>query len=94
MAPFYHFEDRYKLFPAIIDTDTIDVPWNNWPGVMSKEEFTLEPGAPLAQVIPIKRENWRMELQVDEDGLKRETGLKFFLSDAYAKLFHRKKRYR
>jgi len=94
MAPFYHFEERYKLFPAIIDTDTIDVPWNNWPGVMSKEEFTLEPGAPLAQVIPIKRDNWRMELEVDESGLKRETGLKFFLSDAYAKLFHRKKRYR
>ena len=94
MSPFYHFEDRFKLFPAIIDTDTIDVPWNNWPGTMIKESFVLQPGEPLAQVIPIKREDWKMEIEVDEEGLKRDTGLKFFLSDGYAKLFHRKKKYR
>ena len=94
MSPFYHFEQRYTLFPAIVDTDTIDVPWLNWPSIVNAEEFTLEPGAPLAQVIPIKREDWRMEQTYEPEGLKRETGLKFFLSDAYAKLFHRKKRYR
>tara|TARA_B100000683_G_scaffold222941_1_gene220604 strand:- start:2323 stop:3018 length:696 start_codon:yes stop_codon:yes gene_type:complete len=94
MSPFYHFEDRFRLFPAIIDTDTIDVPWNNWPGAMIKDNFVLQPGEPLAQVIPIKREDWKMELEVNEEGLKRDTGLKFFLTDGYAKLFHRKKKYR
>jgi len=94
MSPFYNFEERYKLFPAIIDTDTIDVPWNNWPGVILQDSFTLEPGAPLAQVIPFKREDWQMELEVNQDSLKRNTGLKFFLSDAYARLFHRKKKFK
>lgn len=94
MSPFYHFEDRFTLFPAVIDTDTIDVPWNNWPGAVLKDHFVLEPGAPLAQIIPFKREDWQMETEVDKDALKRDTGLKFFLSDAYAKIFHRKKRFK
>ena len=94
MSPFWHFEERYRLFPAIIDTDTIDVPWNNWPGAILQDHFVLEPGAPLAQVIPFKREDWTHEIEVDTDGLRRDTGLKFFLSDAYAKLFHRKKKFK
>ena len=94
MSPFYFFEERFKLFPAIIDTDTIDVPWNNWPGVMLKSKFTLAPGEPLAQVIPFKREDWEMELEVNEEGIKRDTALKFFLSDAYSKIFHRKKKFK
>ena len=94
MSPFYFFEDRFKLFPAIIDTDTIDVPWNNWPGTMLKDSFTLQPGEPLAQVIPFKRDDWKMELEVNEEGIKRDTALKFFLSDAYSKIFHRKKKFK
>lgn len=94
MSPFWHFEERFRLFPAIIDTDTIDVPWNNWPGAVLQDHFVLEPGAPLAQIIPFKREDWKMETEVDPDALKRDTGLKFFLSDAYAKIFHRKKRFK
>jgi hypothetical protein len=34
-----------------------------------------------------------MEIEVDTS-LERDTGLKFFLSDAYAKLFHRKKKFK
>ena len=94
MSPFYFFEERFKLFPAIIDTDTIDVSWNNWPGVMLKSQFTLAPGEPLAQVIPFKREDWEMELEVNEDQIKRDSALKFFLSDAYSKIFHRKKKFK
>jgi len=94
MSPFYHFEERYQLFPAVIDTDTIDVPWNNWPGAMLQDRFVLQPGEPLAQIVPFKRDDWKMSLEVDENGLKRDTSLKFFLSDAYAKIFHRKKKYK
>tara|TARA_B110000305_G_scaffold223842_1_gene268746 strand:- start:98 stop:799 length:702 start_codon:yes stop_codon:yes gene_type:complete len=93
-SPFYHFEERFKLFPAIIDTDVIDVPWHNWPGVMMQDEFTLQPGEPLAQIIPFKREDWEMEVELNEEGIKRDSALKFFLSDSYSKIFHKKKKFK
>ena len=34
---------------------------------MLKDRFTLQPGEPLAQVIPFKREDWEMELEVNEN---------------------------
>ena len=57
-----------NCFPAIIDTDTIDVSWNNWPGVMLKSEFTLAPGEPTCTGNS-KREDWEMELEVNEEGI-------------------------
>ena len=59
-----------------------------------KDRFTLQPGEPLAQVIPFKREDWEMELEVNENSIKRNSALKFFLSDAYSKIFHRKKKFK
>jgi hypothetical protein len=35
-----------------------------------------------------------MEIEVDESGVKRDTSLKFFLTNAYARIFHRKKSYK
>ena len=58
------------------------------------ESVTIAPGTPLMQVIPIKREDWEMETIVDEEGKKRDTSLKFFLTNAYARIFHRKKVYK
>jgi hypothetical protein len=58
------------------------------------ETVTIQPGTPLMQVFPFKRENWEMKIEVDESGVKRDTSLKFFLTNAYARIFHRKKKYK
>jgi len=58
------------------------------------EKVTIAPGTPLMQVIPFKRENWEMETEVDEAGKARDTSLKFFLTNAYARIFHKKKSYK
>ena len=95
--PYFEFEKRFTLFPAIVDTDTIDVPWVNWPGHMNiakGESTTIQPGTPLMQVIPFKRDAWEMETVVDEAGKARDTSLKFFLTNAYARIFHQKKSYK
>ena len=95
--PYFEFEKRFTLFPGIVDTDTIDVPWVNWPGHMNTtdgESVKVQPGTPLMQIIPFKREDWEMEIEVDESGIKRDTSLKFFLTNAYARIFHRKKSYK
>ena len=93
MAPFYHHEQRFTVFPGIVDTDTIDVPWSNWPGTVQKDRVTIEPGCPLVQVIPFKREEWAMEVEYTEKANNRDTGLKFWLGNAYARMFHRKKKW-
>ena len=95
--PYFHFEKRFTLWPGIVDTDTIDVPWSNWPGHMNipkGESVKVQPGTPLMQVFPFKREDWEMEIEVDEAGKARDTSLKFFLTNAYARIFHRKKSYK
>ena len=95
--PYFEFEKRFTLFPGIVDTDTIDVPWANWPGHMNiatGESTTIQPGTPLMQVIPFKRDAWEMETVVDESGKARDTSLKFFLTNAYARIFHQKKSYK
>jgi hypothetical protein len=94
--PFYEFEKRFTLFPGIVDTDTIDVPWVNWPGHMntaSGESVTIQPGTPLMQIIPFKRDEWEMETELNESA-ERTTALKFFLTNAYARIFHKKKKYK
>ena len=63
--PYFHFEKRFTIWPGIVDTDVIDVPWSNWPGHMNTppgEKVTIAPGTPLMQVIPFKRDEWQMEM--------------------------------
>ena len=95
--PYFHFEKRFTIWPGIVDTDVIDVPWSNWPGHMNTppgEKVTIAPGTPLMQVIPFKRDEWKMDIEVDEEGKHRDTSLKFFLTNAYARIFHKKKVYK
>ena len=95
--PYFHFEERFTLWPGIVDTDVIDVPWSNWPGHMNtgaEETVTIQPGTPLMQIFPFKREDWEMEVEVDEAGKARDTSLKFFLTNAYKRIFHQKKKYK
>ena len=97
MMRYLHFKEGFTLFPGIVDTDTIDVPWVNWPGHMNigkDESVIIQPGTPLMQIFPFKREDWEMKIEVDEGGIKRDTSLKFFLTNAYARIFHRKKKYK
>ena len=95
--PYYQFEKRFTLFPGIVDTDVIDVPWSNWPGHMNTkagEKVIIPPGTPIMQVLPFKRDEWEMETIVDEQNVKRDTSLKFFLTNAYARIFHKKKKFK
>ena len=62
--------------------------------IATGESTTIQPGTPLMQVIPFKRDAWEMETVVDESGKARDTSLKFFLTNAYARIFHQKKSYK
>ena len=91
--PYYHTEDRFEVMTAIIDTDVIDVPWHNWPAKLFANNFTIKAGEPVAQVIPFKREEWNMDVEIDTSVMKQDT-ICNAQADGYAKTMHSKKRFR
>ena len=90
MQPFYDLEQRYRLMPAIVDTDKHDLPVLLPGYTVNSEPFTIEPGTPLMQVIPFKREDWTMEIL---ERPARSSKLKFYVNGMYRKLFHTKKKW-
>jgi hypothetical protein len=89
--PFYHFNRDYQLLPAIVDTDKHDL-LIEIPGYLTTDQpVTLESGAPLVQVIPFLREDWKMTAGYRPTHKSR---LDFILEQAYRKLFHSKKSFK
>lgn len=87
MQPFYLFEERYTILPAIIDTDQYPkkIPVVGY--LNNCNELRLPAGVPLLQVIPFKRDTWVSQQKCDNILDKS----KFFLYNAYKKLFHSEK---
>lgn len=89
--PDFFFEDKIKLFPAVVDTDDFPAPIN-FPGVvLSDTTFTLNAGDPMMVVLPFKRESWEHEIGVAP---KPTNPADAFLQLGYKKLFHKKKSYK
>lgn len=88
--PEMFFEDRFKLLPAIVDTDNFNLPIE-YPGLITTTEksFMIEAGTPLIAVFPFKRENWEIEISFDEKNLPTPP----FFINWYKKLFHSRKSY-
>ena len=90
----------FKIIDGIVDTDTFDTQINfpfYWTGAIDKPTV-LKEGTPMVQVIPFKREKWKMNIErenfdrVEEDlnMIKRQS--KIF--DNYKTKFWNKKEYR
>jgi len=88
--PEMFFETRFKLLPAIVDTDTYNSPIN-FPGLITSTEtsFKIEAGTPLMVVLPFKREEWKMELIHRQKPFVKP----FIAVDWYKKIFHSRKSY-
>jgi hypothetical protein len=97
VAPF-HREGIFTILPGIVDTDQYYAPVN-FPFIVNDRNFEglIPAGTPIAQVIPFKRDNWKMrygDLQDFQDtatnGVKLNT--KFF--DRYKHFFRTVKEYK
>ena len=91
VQPFYHFENRYTLMPSIVDTDSHDLPveipgWAN-----TAEQFSIESGKALMQIIPFKRDDWTMSIEHTEP---KRSLINFILTGGYRKIFHKKKTFK
>jgi hypothetical protein len=90
MQPYYLFENRYNIMPAIVDTDKLDVPISVAGFVTTKSLIEIKPGDPFVQVIPFKRDDWNMTIGHKSTFSK----IKHYVFDGYKSLFHSPKRFK
>ena len=70
IKPMNRIEQRFDIISGIVDTDTF-ISEINFPIIINGDKYpmletTIEMGTPLVQVIPFKREKWKMK--VDSKG--------------------------
>lgn len=97
IKPLNRFENRFEIISGVVDTDTyINV--INFPFLLqeTKKQFLIKKGDPMVQVIPFKRESWKMWSGFYLEKLHSKT-LNLLQSkwvDRYKKMFWEKKSYK
>lgn len=91
--PMHNPNGIFTILPAIVDTDTYDIPIN-FPFIMNDRSFTgiIPAGTNIAQVIPFKRDSFTMKIGSNaEDIAKRRRVLSYHMINRYKnKYWHRK----
>ena len=61
VKPMNRIETRFDIIAGVVDTDTY-INTINFPFILNKrdEQFLIKKGEPMVQVIPFKRESWKM----------------------------------
>tara|TARA_R110000822_G_scaffold105207_1_gene232675 strand:+ start:293 stop:1039 length:747 start_codon:yes stop_codon:yes gene_type:complete len=67
LPPMNNTDDRFSIIPGIVDTDTFTQEIN-FPFIVNGDKYptletTIKIGTPYVQVIPFKRESWKMKIQ-------------------------------
>jgi hypothetical protein len=70
VSPLNNSDDRFSIISGIVDTDTYPSEIN-FPIVINGDKYpildtVLEKGTPYVQVIPFKRDNWKMKISTKE----------------------------
>jgi hypothetical protein len=94
----FHRKSIFTILPGIVDTDSYMAPVN-FPFVINDPLFEgyILKGTPIAQVIPFKRDSWKMEFGEEKElneqkNITIQLGTKFF--DRYKSMFWNKKEYK
>jgi len=70
VPPLNNSDDRFSIIPAIVDTDTFPIEIN-FPIIINGDKYpiletTIKKGTPYVQIIPFKRDSWKMILKQRE----------------------------
>ena len=73
LPPMNNHDDRFSIIPGIVDTDTFPTEIN-FPIVINGDKYKtlrtiIKQGTPYVQIIPFKRESWKMKI-VGQDSKK------------------------
>jgi hypothetical protein len=93
-----HRESVFTILDGVVDTDSYNAPVN-FPFVLNDWAFEgiIPAGTPMAQVIPFKRESWKMEIGKEKDlKSQQNTTLRLRTSffDSYKNKFRSPKEYK
>ena len=93
-----HRESVFTILPGIVDTDIYTAPVN-FPFVINDPNFEglIPKGTPIAQIIPIKRDAWKIEFGgqeelIEQNNITTKLQIKFF--DRYKNMFWQRKEYK
>jgi hypothetical protein len=95
VPPMHNPNERFVILEGLVDTDTYSAPVH-FPFVLKTptEEFLIPAGTPIAQAIPIKRDNWISEIsENNEEPHKITTYLTSKFSNRYKHMFWQRKSY-
>ena len=97
VPPLNNSDDRFSIIPGIVDTDTYDKEVN-FPFIINGDKYetletTLKKGTPYVQVIPFKRESWKMVIKgkKSQDLVKEKFGSSLKFLHKYKTLYWNKK---
>lgn len=70
-SPLNNSNDIFEIIPAIVDTDTYTLPVN-FPFIVKSEkkenlQSIIKKGTPYVQIIPFKKESWKMDIEYFSD---------------------------
>jgi hypothetical protein len=87
VPPLNNSDDRFHIMSAIVDTDTFPNEIN-FPIVINGDKYpvletTIKKGTPYVQVIPFKRDNWKMTLKSRKQNELRNSRLFYGLKILY-----------
>lgn len=96
--PELFMENKFKLFPAIVDTDGYNMQPIHFPGViLTKDSFMIKAGDPIMVVFPFKRDDWQSKIRLfnkkENNQLNAGNPIYMFFSRGYKRLFNVKKNF-
>lgn len=94
----WHRESVFTIMPGIVDTDVYSAAVN-FPFILNSDswEGLIPAGTPIAQVVPFKREEWKMEFGTNKDLVEQTkitTRLRTKFFDSYKTQYRQSKEYR
>jgi hypothetical protein len=99
LPPMNNTDERFSIIPGIVDTDTFKAEIN-FPFVLNGDKFPIldtliELGTPYVQVIPFKREQWKMKVSYKDNKTFKNNTLNVFekIMDKYKNTWWRKKKW-
>jgi hypothetical protein len=74
LPPMNNPDDRFSIIPGIVDTDTYNLEIN-FPILFNGDKYdslktTIKRGTPYVQVIPFKRDSWKMSIKEKKENKK------------------------
>lgn len=99
-APLNNSDDRFSILSGIVDTDTFKSEIN-FPFIVNGDKYdtlstTIKRGTPYVQLIPFKRDSWKMKIEEQSNKIREENiffQFKYILHD-YKNQFWSKKKWK